>query len=59
MNDVWYDNPYYLAHEMTSSNDYDKVNTYLSGKYDIMPWLNFSMRAGADAYASVRKRKTQ
>lgn len=41
MNDVWYDNPYYLAHEMTSSNDYDKVNTYLSGKYDIMPWLNF------------------
>lgn len=59
MNDVWYDNPYYLAHEMTSSNDYDKVNTYLSGKYDIMPWLNFSMRAGADAYASRTEKKTQ
>ena len=57
MNDVWYDNPYYLAHEMTSSNDYDKVNTYLSGKYDIMPWLNFSMRAGADAYASRTEKK--
>jgi len=57
MNDVWYDNPYFLAYEVTSSNDYDKVNSFLSGKYNILPWLNFSMRVGSDAYASRTKKK--
>lgn len=52
MNDVWYDNPYFLAYEQTSKNDYDKVNGYLYGKYDIFPWLNFSIRTGVDAYIS-------
>lgn len=57
MNDDWYDNPYFLANEVTSSNDYDKVNAYLSGKYDIFPWLNFSIRGGADAYANRTEKK--
>ena len=57
MNDVWYDNPYYLAEEVTQSNDYDKVNTFLSAKYDIQPWLTFSLRSGADAYMSRTKTK--
>lgn len=54
---VWYDNPYFLAHEQTRSNNYDKINTYLSGRYDIFPWLNLSIRSGIDAYMSRTETK--
>lgn len=57
MNEDWYDNPYFLANEVTSSNDYDKINGYLSGKYDIFPWLNLSVRAGVDAYADRTEKR--
>ena len=58
MNNDWYDNPYFLANEWTSSNDYDKINAYASGKYDVLPWLNVMFRTGIDAYADRRKSKT-
>lgn len=53
----YYDNPYFLAYECTNANDYDKLNTYAFAKYDILPWLNFSMRTGIDFYASRTERK--
>lgn len=53
----YYDNPYFLAYECTTSNDYDKLNTYAFAKYDILPWLNFSMRTGIDYYASRSETK--
>lgn len=48
----WYDNPYFMANEIIRANDYDKLNTYAYGKYDILPWLNFSTRIGVDFFAS-------
>ena len=53
----YYDNPYFLAYECTSSNDYDKLNTYAYLKYDILPWLNISTRTGIDFYASRTETK--
>ena len=53
----YYDNPYFLAYECTRSNDYDKLNTYAFAKYDILPWLNFSIRTGVDFYASRTETK--
>ena len=50
--DAFYDNPYFLANEVISANDYDKLNTYGYIKYDILPWLNISTRTGVDFYAS-------
>lgn len=35
----------------------NNISISQTGKYDIMPWLNFSMRAGADAYASRTEKK--
>lgn len=57
MNEEWYDNPYFLANEVTSSNDYDKINGYLSGKYEIFPWMNLSIRTGIDAYADRTEKR--
>ena len=48
---AFYDNPYMLAYECTSQNDYDKLNTYVYAKYDFFPWLNLSTRTGVDFYA--------
>lgn len=53
----YYDNPYFLAYECTSQNDYDKLNTYAFAKYDIFPWLNLSTRTGVDFYASRTQTK--
>ena len=53
-NDIYYNNPYYIANEIIASSDFDKVNGFLSGSYDIKPWLKATLRSGLDMY-STRK----
>ena len=57
MDDTWYDNPYFIAHEITRSSDYDIVNGYLSAAYDFTPWLKLSLRSGLDSYSEKKEWK--
>lgn len=50
MDRSWYDNPYYMANEVTHKQNYDVVNGFFSGNYQILPWLKFSLRSGIDSY---------
>lgn len=53
----WYENPYYIANEVTSSSNYDVVNAFINTSYDITPWLKFSLRSGADIYTEKTEDK--
>lgn len=57
MDTNWYDNPYFIANEITRSNDYDIVNGYLNGEYKAADWLKFVARLGVDHYSSLDKWK--
>lgn len=57
MDDTWYDNPYFIANEITRSSDYDIINGYLSATYDFTPWLKFSLRSGLDSYSEKKNGK--
>ena len=53
----WYDNPYYIANELTSSDNYDVVNAFVNASYDITSWLKLSLRSGADVYTEKSETK--
>lgn len=53
-----YNNPYFLAYENTYRQNNDKLKAYLSMKYDILPWLNLSIRTGADMYSNRYEYRT-
>lgn len=57
MDKDWYDNPYFIANEITSSSDYDLVNGYLSAAYDFTPWLKLSLRSGLDSFSQKKEWK--
>lgn len=59
MDDNWYDNPYFIANEITRSSDYDIVNGYLSASYDFTPWLKFSLRPVLTHIQKKRNGKTR
>lgn len=46
----WYQNPYFLANEVTTANDYDVVNAFINASYEFKPWLKLALRSGADIY---------
>lgn len=52
MDEYWYDNPYFLAHERTNANHYDLTNSYFNLSYDLTDWLKAVVRVGADVYRS-------
>lgn len=54
-NQVWYDNPYFIANEIIHSSDYDFVNGFLTTSYEIAPWLKASLRSGVDMYSEREK----
>lgn len=54
MDDVWYDNPYFIANEITQSSDYDVLNGFIFADYKIVPWLKFSFRSGLDSYSEKK-----
>lgn len=58
MDRSWYENPYLIANEVTSANDYNLVNAYINASYDILPWLKANLRSGADYYGSKDEWKT-
>lgn len=58
MDRSWYENPYYIAHEITASNNYDVVNGFINASYDILPWLKATMRSGMDLGISSSEYKT-
>lgn len=53
-NEKYYNNPYYIANEIVGSSDFDKVNGFISGSYEVAPWLKATLRSGIDSY-STRK----
>lgn len=54
-NQVWYDNPYFIANEIIHSSDYDVVNGFLTASYQISPWMKASLRSGVDMYSEREK----
>lgn len=58
MDRSWYDNPYYMANEVTSSSNYDVINAFLNASYQITPWLKLALRSGADVYTQKNEWKT-
>lgn len=57
MDKSWYDNPYFIANEITSSKDYSLLNGYLTAKYDFTPWLQLLIRSGIDSYSTKNEWK--
>lgn len=58
MDRTWYENPYLIANEITSSNDYNVLNGFLNLTYDFTSWLKLTLRSGADYYSSKSEYKT-
>lgn len=58
MDRTWYENPYLIANEITTSNDYNVVNGYINASYEITPWLKATFRSGADFYNSKYEYKS-
>lgn len=58
MDRSWYENPYLIANEVTTANDYNLVNGYINAAYQITPWLKATLRSGADFYSSKTEWKT-
>lgn len=58
MDRSWYENPYMIANEITTSNDYNLVNGYINLSYQVTPWLKAALRSGADFYSSKTEWKT-
>lgn len=54
----WLANPWLIANEVLHSNNYTKMNGFLSMGYQITPWLKASVRSGLDFYSSNYKWKT-
>lgn len=54
-NDTYYNNPYYIANEIIASSDFDKVNGFVSGSYEITPWLKATLRSGLDVYTTRKE----
>lgn len=57
MDNNWYDNPYFIANEITRASDRDMVNGYLSASYDFTSWLKLSLRSGLDSYSEKKEWK--
>lgn len=57
MNEDWYDNPYFIANEITRSSDYNVTNGFLYTTYEFTPWLKASLRSGIDVYSERKEWK--
>ena len=52
MDELWYDNPYFLSYERTIGNHRDLTEGYLNLTYDVTDWLKAQARIGLDNYLS-------
>lgn len=55
MYDGWYDNPYFIANEITRSSNYDIVNAYANMSYEFTSWLKATLRSGVDSYSERKE----
>lgn len=55
MDTKWYNNPWYIAHEMRNSGDYDLTNGFVNANYQILPWLKATFRSGIDVYSQKKE----
>lgn len=53
----WYDNPYFIANEITRSSDYNITNAYANLNYDFTSWLKATLRSGLDSYSEKKEWK--
>lgn len=53
----WYDNPYFIANEITRSSDYNITNAYANLNYEFTPWLKATLRSGIDSYSTKKEWK--
>lgn len=58
MDRSWYENPYLIANEITSSSDYDVINGFINASYEITPWLKAIVRSGVDMSADKNENQT-
>ncbi len=58
MDRSWYDNPYYMAYEVTHKQRYDVTNAFFSGNYELLPWLKLTLRSGIDTYTEKDEYQT-
>lgn len=57
MDATWYDNPYFIANEITQGSDYDVLNGFLSATYTITSGLKLFLRSGVDSYSQKEEWK--
>lgn len=57
MENNWYDNPYFIANEITRGNTYDITNGYINANYQVKPWLKATIRSSMDVYSSTEQRR--
>ena len=57
MDKNYYDNPYFIANAYLHGDNYDVTNGFMSMKYDILPWLNVTLRSGFDYYSDKEEWK--
>lgn len=58
MDRSYYENPYFIANEVTSASDYDVVNAFANASYEITPWLKAVLRSGVDVSSEKTEYKT-
>lgn len=46
-----YNNPYFIAYEMTQSDLQNRVNAQVTANYEIKDWLKATARVGSDTYS--------
>ncbi len=56
--DADYNNPYFLAHEITSSFNESRANAQFNANYEITDWLKATARVGSDFYNQRTENKT-
>lgn len=56
-NNIWNNNPYYLARENRNQDDRDRVMGNASLSYDLTSWLTGTLRAGTDWFSESRRQQ--
>lgn len=57
MDNLYYDNPYFISHAYLHGDDYDVTNGFMSMKYEVLPWLNVTLRSGFDYFSDKEEWK--
>ena len=56
-NNIWNNNPYYIAYENRNADGRDRIIGNASLSYDVLTWLNATVRTGTDWYEENRRQE--